>query len=577
MEQQLALKVNKAADYLQKVVEQKNDNTTRSLSEKMSDSLSSINKNTDRTNDILTKIETTSNKQTDKTTSFFSSLIKKFLPSKDMNRTDDNDEKTFREKILSGIGGIGDKLKGLKDKGIFGLLFALLSGLMKGLFKGLMFGLKRILFPLVSALFRHAVLPLLSKISVPLANMAKTAAQTASKFVRKGTRRLGRRAAVAGTKFLRRGGAKIAAKGGLKGIAKVAGPVGIAVAALDAGVTAVHAIANAGKTLKKNEVDVTVFDRYKVGMAGVASSLSFGLISVEDAISYSDKISDGLGKAFRTVQKGFNKALSFVSMGFIKENELEKLENKFINFGKRIFKFADFMLTDLTSWLTGGTFWEDWRNGWEYMKTGLVSDIKSFFSGMIDGVKNELNSILGGWELIGKTFSESIVGKFFGYVMGEIKAAAAGWKLMLQQSGIYTFFADVGNAILSGISTIKNKLMSFLPEVIKKNWEKAGAAVSGSNTPTPATPSAVQPTGTVQPSDVSGLAKQKEKAIQSTVKNAFSTPASKAYSGMDKNHQLLAIFMDFMLGSFAPNLAKLNAEAVKGTDLSNVGLVEPMR
>jgi hypothetical protein len=201
--------------------------------------------------------------------------------------------------------------------------------------------------------------------------------KSAAGFLAKTGRRLGRRATVTAgrlmqkampfvddallmlsknsSKFLRLIG------GTAKGLAKAAGPVGIAVAALDAGVTAVHDIAYAGKILGKSEDQLGVYDRFRVGMAGVLSSLTFGYVTTEKIVETQDLINAGMWKGFRTFQKGFNKTLEFVTGGMLSADTLQNAEDGIIQFGRTVFHFFDNMIEDALEFITGGDFWEDCR------------------------------------------------------------------------------------------------------------------------------------------------------------------------------------------------------------------------
>lgn len=609
MAEKTELKINRAVDYLEKINSKQDDQQTRSLSQKMVDSLSSINKNTDETNNILKSVELSNAKKQKDTVSIFKSILNKFLPQdKDMNRTDDNDEKTYREKLLNGILGLGDKLKGLKDKGIFGMLFGLLGGLLKGLFNGF----KRLIFPMISSLFRYAVLPLLKMIAKPLASIAGKAVG----FVSKVATRVKRRAAVAVTKSTR----KVATSAGkffkgsltmaddalrlfgrnssklvkvvgksAKSFLKVAGPIGIAAAALDAGVTAVHEIANAGKILGKTEDQMGVYDRFRVGVAGIASSLTFGLVSTEKIIETQDKINQNLWKGFRLFQKGFNKTLEFVSFGLIDSDSLKNIEDGIIQFGRTVFHFFDNIIEDALEFITGGTFWEDWRAGWDYLKNNFGDAVYDVFDSVGTSIKS-------GAQQLFSAITNNPVGRWIKKQADDIILGAKYlYETVIVNSPVVKFFKEFSTSIIDSVKGFFSNIVNGLKNTtvgkyLGDVWGKSSAQAeqdfkneSGKPKTTVQIAQAnLKPAQVVRDDitykDIKEAEKARVASIQSNVSNAFTmkkTPTFNKLSGDEKN---LAVLMNFLLEQFAPYSAKLNAEAEKeGGNLQNVALVNPMR
>lgn len=616
MAEKTELKINKAVDYLEKINSRQDNQQTKSLSQKMVDSLSSINNHTNETNTILKGVELSNAKKQKDTVSIFKSILNKFLPQeKDMNRTDDNDEKSYREKLLKGILGLGDKLKGLKDKGMFGMLFGLLGSLLKGLFNGF----KRLLFPMISSLFRYAVLPLLKMIAKPLVSIAKTAGS----FISKVATRVKRRVAVSagrllkgssnmaddGLEFLaKRSGKLVKLIGGTaKSLAKFAGPVGLAVTALDAGVTAVHSIANAGKILGKSEEELGVFDRFRVGMAGIASSLTFGLVSTEKIIETQDKIHTTLWKGFRGFQKGFNKTLEFISFGLIDEKSLEKIQNGVIQFGRTVFHFFDKIISDALEFITGGTFWEDWRRGWDYLKNNFSTAVYDVFASLGSTISNGAqklfsaitNNPIGNW--IKKQADDIILGAKYMY------------DTVIANNPIVKFFKDFASSIVNSVKGFFNDIVNglkntrigkYLSGVWSDSSDKAsedknnesgkqktprvfknGVEVNKDGTPKTsiqAAPAKLKPAPIVRNDVVFKNIKEAEEAratsIKSNVSNSFKMNKNNPYNNLQGDDKRLAIFMDFLLSQFAPYQANLNAEAEKENgNLQNVALVNPMR
>ena len=135
MAEKTELKINKAVEFLEKINSKQDEQQTRSLSQKMVDSLSSIEKNTEDTNQLLKGVELSASRKQKDTVSIFRSMLSKFFPKdKDMNRTDDNDEANFRSSLLKYLGIITKNTK--KDNGFFGPLLAALGGVLKSLFGG---------------------------------------------------------------------------------------------------------------------------------------------------------------------------------------------------------------------------------------------------------------------------------------------------------------------------------------------------------------------------------------------------------------------------------------------------------
>jgi hypothetical protein len=594
-ENSTTLKINMAVDYLEKINAKQDDQQTKSLSQKMAESLSSVEDNTKNTNDILLKKDMQNQRSQKETTSLFRSILMKFLPSKDMNRTDDNDDKNFRNKLLKDILNIGDKLKGLKDKGLFGWLFGLLGGLLKGLFNGL----KKVLFSLVSTLFRNLIWPLLKTITKPVGK----ALGAAGRFLRKTGRRAGRRTAVTvgravksfksggfkfvdnALEFLAKRSTKLAklVGGTAKGLAKVAGPIGIAVTALDAGVTAVHSIANAGKILGKSEADMGVYDRFRVGMAGIASSLTFGLVSTEKIIETQDKIHAMMWKGFRTFQSGFNKVLGALTLGLVKPEQFESIENGVIQFGRTIFHFFDNMIEDALEFFTGGTFWSDWRTGWDYLKNNFGDAVYGVFeslgttitAGAASLFAAITNNPVGNW--IKKQADDIILGTKYMY------------DTVIVNNPIVKFFDDFASSIVSSVKGFFSSIVNGLKDTrigkyLGSVWKESKTQDENDLKNESGKPIVADPNKPRVAATNEQLYKEYEKAqiekrnqIQSNVSNSFKAAKEGPYKNLKGADQQLAILMQFLLEQFAPYSAKLNAEAEKDGDVANVALVNPMK
>lgn len=603
MAEKTELKINKAVEFLEKINSKQDEQQTRSLSQKMVDSLSSIEKSTEDTNQLLKGVELSASRKQKETVSIFRSMLSKFFPKdKDMNRTDDNDEKNYREKLLKGIFGLGDKLKGLKDKGIFGLLFSLLSGLLKGLFNGF----KRLIFPMISSLFRYAVLPLLKLIAKPFVSLGKRAAG----FLAKTGRRLGRRATVKAGRFLqsaaKKGGQAVEYAGSLlkkskpfiddalklleknsgkflrltggaaKSLAKAAGPIGIAVTALDAGITGVSKAANAGKLLNKSEELVTAGDRFRAAQAGVIESLSFGLVSAEKFIEVQDKASDTM---ISGAEKIFGKSI--------------------VDFGRTALNFFDVIISDFLELLTGGTFWSDWRSGWDYLKNNFGTAISDMFVGFGESIKNGITT--------GATWIYNAIGgennPILKWMRNLVSEVIEGWKnvynLYIANNPVFKFFSDLGNSIANAINSMYNSLInklknSTIGKYLTSAIDRAKSITSSDdkareNRQNPsATPIAQTAQANLQPAqvvrdgkiykDIKEAEKEHQSNIQSNVMNAFKMNKNAAYNNLSGDDKRLAVLMNFLLEQFAPYMSQLNAEAEKeGGNLQNVALVNPMR
>lgn len=590
-----SLRVSRAVDYLEKINSRQDDLATKSLSQKMVDSLSSIEDSSKSSHDLLFKQETRNEQSKKESSSLFKSILTRLLPKKDMNRTDDNDDKNFRNKILKHILGIGDKLKGLKDKGLFGWIFAALFSLLKGLFNGL----KRILFSLIGSLFRYLLLPLLKTIARPIGK----ALGAAGRFIRKTARRVGRRATVAvgrASQSLKKGAFKFAddaltllskngskfarLTGGVaKGLAKVAGPVGIAITALDAGVTAVHSIANAGKLLGKSEDELGVYDRFRVGMAGIASSLTFGLVSTEQMIQIQDKIHDGLWKGFRIFQNGFNEVLSIATLGIVKPEKFKKIQDGAIQFGRKVFHFFDMMISDALEFLTGGTFWSDWRTGWDYLKNNFGEAVSGVFSSIGSSIKDGAGYLFS-------VIMDNPVGRWLKKQADDISVGAKYLYNIIANNPIVKFFSDLASSIVNSVKGLVSSIVTGLKntkvgQYLGGLWSSAGekAATDLKNEQgkpkvalDPNKPNVVA-TNEKLYSDIEKAQIEKRNQIQSNVTNTFKASKEGPYKNLKGADQQLAILMQFLLEQFAPYSAELNAEANRDGNIGNVALVNPMR
>lgn len=576
MAEKTELKINKAVEFLEKINSKQDERQTRSLNQKMVDSLTSIDKNTEDTNQLLKGVELANSRKQKETVSIFKSMLSKFFPKdKDMNRTDDNEEKNYREKLLKGIFGLGDKLKGLKDKGIFGLLFSLLGGLLKGLFNGF----KRLIFPMISSLFKYAVLPILKMIAKPFMALGKSA----TGFLAKTGRRLGRRATVTAgrsmqkampfvddallmlsknsSKFLRLIG------GTAKGLAKAAGPVGIAIAALDAGITGVSKAANAGELLNKSEELITAGDRVRAAQAGVIESLSFGLISAEKFIEVQDKVNDTM---ISGAEKIFGKSI--------------------VSFGRTALNFFDVIISDFLELLTGGTFWSDWRSGWNYLKNNFSTAIKDMFIGFGESIKSGISA--------GATFIYNSIGgmnnPILKWMQNLVSEVTEGWKnvynLYIANNPVFKFFKDVGISIANSITSLYDSLINRIKNSSVGKYLtgalKSAASITESDDiarqDNQAAQSNLKPAQIVRDNKVYKDIKEAEKSrvasIQSNVSNAFKMNKNSPVNNLSGDDKRLAVLMNFLLEQFAPYMSQLNAEAEKeGGNLQNVALVNPMR
>lgn len=621
-DEKTTLKINKAVDYLEKVNSKQDIQQTRSLNQKMVDSLTSIEKSTEETNQLLKGVELSNARKQKDSFSIFKTMLSKFFPKdKDMNRTDDNDEANFRSGLLKYLGIITKNTK--KDNGFFGPLLAALGGVLKSLFGGsikdfigslfkLGFVLIKGLIPVIGSLAAK----LLSKVP-KIGNIFKdfrkdlrvwqgpkghwTPERSALRtkridyltkgYAKENSKILGGRnhkrffkvnktinSAIKkpfnfiddALKFLiKRSGRFVKIIGvASKLFAKVAGPVGIAISTLDAYITGISKAANAGELLNKSEELVTAGDRFRVAQAGVIESLSFGLISAEKFIKVQDKVTDTM---IGGAEKIFGKSI--------------------VNFGRTALNFFDIIISDFLELLTGGTFWSDWRSGWDYLKNNFGMAISDMFVGFGKSIKDGITT--------GATWIYNAIGgennPILKWMRNLVSEVTEGWKnvynLYIANNPMIKFFKDFGANIADGISNLYNSLINklknssvgkYLVEAVERaksitnSDDVARQNRQGSQT----TPQDAQ--GNSNPAqivkDINEAETSRKASIRSNVSNAFKMNKNTAYNNLSGDDKRLAVLMNFLLEQFAPYMSQLNAEAEKeGGNLQNVALVNPMR
>ena len=633
-DEKTTLKINKAVDYLEKINSKQDVQQTRSLNQKMVDSLTSIEKSTEETNQLLKGVELSNARKQKDNVSIFKTMLSKFFPKeKDMNRTDDNEEGDFRSKLLKHLGIITKNSK--KDSGFFGALLGALGGILKSLFGGSIKDFIGSLFKLGFTMIR-GIVPIIGTLAAKLLSKIpkigsvfknfrkdirvwqgprghwgadraalrnKRISYLTDAYAKENSKILGGRNAkrfFKAKKVIKSTGEKIFSRGAKpaielsgkfgpkpaiellgkfgpkiarfsKVLIKTAGPIGIAITTLEAGVTAISKIANAGALLGKAEDAVTVGDRVRAAEAGMVESVTFGLVSAEKFIEIQDKISDTIISGSEAI---FGKNIT--------------------NFGRNVLNFFDVIVTDFTTWLTGGNFWSEWRTGWDYLKNNFTDAIADMFSGFWDGIKNGLSSGVN-WAYNALGGPNNPIIKWFKSLVSEV---TEGWNnlynLYIADNPVFKFFKNLGTSIADSITGLYDSLInkiknSSVGKYLVGAWDRAKAITESTgpnknetkNT-TQTAQAAMRPAQVVRNDITYKNVKEAEKArsseIHTNVSNAFKMNKNTAYNNLSGDDKRLAVLMNFLLEQFAPYMSQLNAEAEKEDgNIQNVALVNPMR
>lgn len=628
MAEKTELKINKAVEFLEKINSKQDEQQTRSLSQKMVDSLSSIEKSSEDTNQLLKGVELSASRKQKDTVSIFRSMLSKFFPKdKDMNRTDDNDEADFRSSLLKYLGIITKNTK--KDNGFFGPLLAALGGVLKSLFGGSIKDFIGSLFKLGLVLTK-GLIPVIGSLAAKLLSKVpkignifkdfrkelrvwqgprghwtpeRSALRTkridylTKAYAKENSKILGGRnykrffkakktinSAIKkpfnfiddALKILaKRSGSFVKIIGGAsKSLLKFAGPVGIAITTLEAGITGISKAANAGKLLNKSEELITAGDRFRAAQAGVIESLSFGLISAEKFIEVQDKVSDTM---IGGAEKIFGKSI--------------------VDFGRTALNFFDIIISDFLELLTGGTFWSDWRSGWDYLKNNFSTAITDMFVGFGESIKNGITT--------GATWIYNAIGgennPILKWMRNLVSEVTEGWKnvynLYIANNPVFKFLSNLGSNIAESITSMYDSFINKLKNSSVGKYlvgavERAESRTNSDNiarqnrqnsqTTLQDAQSNLKPAQIVRDNkiykDINEAETSRVASIQSNVSNAFKMNKNTAYNNLSGDDKRLAVLMNFLLEQFAPYMSQLNAEAEKeGGNLQNVALVNPMR